>query len=289
MIVYIDGSGKDYRTERQVYVALCVPKEANRHLPGFLFDLKKKVYGVTETADVDPIRAMEIKAEKILNRSTFTRALEGNEEALKHVTLVERIFEELAGVKEFRDITIFAIIMPLLDSEPSYPEERLPDPLRFLLQRVNRLVEEEYPERTATIVLDQGNELLGDDRELLSRFFSHWYNRFDDFQRYISPTPFFVDSRLTPGIELADLIAGCLRLCWENNLVPEYLRPQWDQPEKRDLIGALQDPFLASLKRYLNAILSRVRNVRVSGEEYYGIYAPRPEKFELRQEVELEE
>ena len=71
MYVYIDASGSDFQRERLTFAAVCLPQEANRHLPGFFFELKKEVYGVSEAAEVEPDRAMEIKSQKILNRNTL--------------------------------------------------------------------------------------------------------------------------------------------------------------------------------------------------------------------------
>jgi len=294
MYVYIDGSGSDYRRERITFAAVCMPKEANRHLPGFLFELKKEVYGVDTALHVDPERAMEIRAARILNQHTFQRALkERREEALKHVRLIERIFEELAANKEFKTITVFAVVWPTLDFEPHFPEGFLPNPIRYLLQRVNRLIELEFSKsnRKATIVFDR--DLLTmtgkTDRSLLFDFLFHWHNGLDNLQAHLDPTPFFVDSALTPGIELADLIASCIRQCWENNIIPLYLRPRWDRVEERPIEEILNDPFLNSLKRYMNVILAKVKNLKGPGFELYGLYGLKKEDFGVTLEEGREE
>ena len=129
---------------------------------------------------------------------------------------------------------------------------------------------------------------MGDDRKLLFNFLNHWHAGLDNFQSYISPTPFFVNSSLTAGVELADLIAGCIRQCWENNLIPQYLRPAWDRLEERPLREILRDPFLGSLKRYLNVILARVKYFKMGGLELYGLYALKEEDFRMAPEIEEE-
>ena len=42
MYVYIDASGSDFQRERLTFAAVCLPQEANRHLPDFLFELRKR-------------------------------------------------------------------------------------------------------------------------------------------------------------------------------------------------------------------------------------------------------
>jgi hypothetical protein len=55
----------------------------------------------------------------------------------------------------------------------------------------------------------------------------------------ITDAPFFVDSRITAGIQIADMAAGCIRIYEENNLFRGV--PQ-------------QDAFLSAIRRYYNIL-----------------------------------
>ncbi|RLC70150.1 MAG: hypothetical protein DRI26_07710, partial [Chloroflexi bacterium] len=62
----------------------------------------------------------------------------------------------------------------------------------------------------------------------------------------------------------------------------------WDRLEERPLREVLCDPYLGSLKRYLNVILARVKNFKIGGLELYGLYAPQVESFRMAPEIEEE-
>ena len=84
--------------------------------------------------------------------------------------------------------------------------------------------------------------------------------------QHIVPSPLFVDSALTPGIQIADRFAYVLRLYEENQL------------QRQGIVG---DPYLATIKRYARIVWSRTRNYdRGDGFIIHGISRISAAKFD---------
>ena len=214
MLAFIDESGQPHPKDsstKPVCVAVCISDEDARFISGRLHSLKRSLIGKED---------LEFKAKKLLNRHTLRRIPEKRE-------LVETFFDLLRNLP----ITIFAIIMERPENAPIKETVYLPNQYRYLLQRIDLLAQE--TKERITILFD------GDCRnfsELILQFNSFLY-RSNEGRSMVTVTdsPFFVDSRVTCGIQIADMAAGTIRIFEENKLnqgVPAG------------------DSFLSAIKRY---------------------------------------
>jgi len=74
----------------------------------------------------------------------------------------------------------------------------------------------------------------------------------------ITDAPFFVDSRVTAGIQIADMAAGVIRICQEQGLYRNAPRG---------------DTFLSAIKRYYAVLEEKTKDLLTpQGEERPGFY-----------------
>lgn len=84
--------------------------------------------------------------------------------------------------------------------------------------------------------------------------------------QHIVPSPLFVDSALTPGIQVADRFAYVLRLYEENQL------------QRQGIVG---DAYLATIKRYAKVVWPKTKNYdRGDGFIIHGISRIAASKFD---------
>ena len=168
----------------------------------------------------------------------------------------------LDGVMEacdrvFASIRIFAVIMHRPPFVPYYPEKHLPREYTLLLQRINLLMELEYPEQMATLIFDE-KDLKGDMKRAFA--FSQFFFTTTEGRNYrkILDTPLFVASQTCPGLQVADIFAGAIRLFKEGN---------FDKKKTTD-------PFELSVIRYYE--IAERKKVDLTnpktGQIYYGFY-----------------
>jgi hypothetical protein len=159
--------------------------------------LKKKFWKVT-----DPVQK-EIKGRELLNKRSFRLYPE-------NISLAESIIE----VSSTHGVVTFAIVTPRPTSDKLFeyevPEEEfLPKTYIYLLQRINAFLQN-MPELGYGILLFDEEERRENEAKSLKitnfLFKSHQGRSFTS----LVPTPFFVDSRTTPGIQIADLFAYCI-------------------------------------------------------------------------------
>ncbi len=96
----------------------------------------------------------------------------------------------------------------------------------------------------------------------LSERFSNWLFRSIGGQslRNLAESPFFVNSEFTPGIQVADMAAGAIRIYQEANL---------------HLNVPMGDPFLSAISRYYRILEHKTVNLpspTANAETWYGIY-----------------
>ncbi len=197
MLAFFDESGnphpKDSST-RPVCVAVCIREEEARFISGRLHFLKRNLIGKED---------LEFKAKKLLNRGTFRRIPEKRE-------LAEAFFDLLRNLP----ITVFAVIMERPESIPVTETVYLPNQFRYLLQRCDLLVQQ--TKDMITVLFDGDCQSYGG----LSLKFNSFLYRSNEGRSMntVTEAPFFVDSRVTCGIQIADMAAGTIRLYEENKL-----------------------------------------------------------------------
>ncbi len=239
MLVFIDESGHPHPndpTTRPVLAAVCFPESASRSISRQLFGIKRTLLG-------DERAGEELKANEMLNRRTFNRRPELRE-------LVAEVFDQIQNL----DVTIFAVVMERPAKEIARDTVYLPPQYRYILQRVNALMEGE--DSMAFVLVDGDGSQYGGLSAKIDSYLSKSYE--GQSMTRVVDTPYFVDSRYTVGIQLADLVAGAIRLYQEAEL---FLNPH------------TSDPFLTSVARYYRIIRSKTKDLySPEGYPLHGIY-----------------
>ena len=202
MLVFLDESGIPHpndSTANPVVVAVCIDQAIARSIGGQLFALKRRL----GTPDI------ELKGVNLITHRVFGRRENEWE-------LVESFFD-LCRTLPF---ILFAVVMEHPREMPhgSEPGSQtyLPNEYRYLLQRIDQLAQEAG--KMATLLFDgDGPSLLGGT--LPKKFESFLYRSLEGRSfTNISDAPYFVDSRLTQGIQIADMAAYVCRIYQENKL-----------------------------------------------------------------------
>ena len=239
MLVFIDESGHPHPndpTTRPVLAAVCFPEWKSRSIGRLLFGIKRSLLGDERTGK-------ELKANAILNKRTFNRRPELRE-------LVAEIFDQIQNL----DITIFAVVMDKPETVIPRDTVYLPRQYRYILQRANALVVDD--QAMAFVLVDGDGSQYGG----LSAKLGRYLNRYHEGQSMtnVVDTPYFVDSKYTMGIQLADLVAGVIRKYQEAEL---YRDPH------------TSDPFLRAIARYYKIIESKTKDLSdPQGHPLRGIY-----------------
>ncbi len=201
LFAFMDESGhphpKDSST-RPVLVSVCINADDMRKVSIELFRLKRRILQ-RDQGD------FEAKAKKLITRGTFRNRPEKRE-------FVESFFEMVRNIP----LTIFAIIMERPNTLPPTDVDFLPMQFRHLLYRINRFLEVEGQNRLGAIFFDGD----GTQYNKLSVRFTNWLYRSRGGQSLTNlvDSPFFVDSRFTSGIQIADMAASVIRQHHENEL-----------------------------------------------------------------------
>jgi len=250
MRVFIDESGHPHRKDaasRPSVVAVCLPAEQTRLVSGQVYGLKQRLL---------PNPDAEIKARSLINRGTFRRVPEKRE-------FVEAFFDLCRNLP----ITVFAIAMERPNGDLPDDANWLPNQFRYLLQRAHHFSQQNG--KFATVLFDGDGSLYSG---LAPRFESFLF-RSNEGQSLtaIADAPYFVDSRITTGIQIADMFAGVVRLFEENYLFRE----------------APRDSFLSAIKRYYQIIEALSVDVETNLGRLPGMYRmPERAHYMWRQELE---
>lgn len=236
MLAFFDESGhphpKDAST-RPVCVSVCISEKQSHFISGRLHALKR---------DIIQKEDVELKAQKLLNKGTFRRIPEKRE-------LVEAFFDLL----RILPFTIFAVIMER--PQKSLPSDTLylPNQFRYLLQRCDLLAQETND--MVTLLFDGDCQSGG----LSLKFNSFLYRSIEgQSMATITDAPFFVDSRVTAGIQIADMAAGVIRIYQEHKLYRSVPRG---------------DAFLSAIKRYYAVLEEKTKDLSTpQGEPRPGFY-----------------
>lgn len=255
MLVFIDESGSIHPNDPSpvsTLLALCMPERVHRGASRQLYTIKKTVLG----RDND----YELKATELINERTFRRIAEKKE-------IVEAVFDLLSKL----DITVFTVIVPRPSKTINSQSGHLPAPHKFLLQRVNALADELKQE--AILVYDgKGMNIQGMNMSSCITDYIFKVAEYNNTLRRIVDTALFVDSRVTPGIQLADLAASVVR-----------------QYEQHELFKGVPrgNPYLSAINRLYGTIRAKTRNDLLSdnGHPLYGFYKFREEQLYERENL----
>ena len=237
MLAFIDESGHPHPQDTNdwsVVVACCFRETDSRRVARTLHALKR---------DVLQRERMEMKAVKLLNRSVFRNRPE-------RVAFVEEFFSALLNLP----VIIFAIVVERPTERPQGNETFLPLYFQYLVERVHLLAEER--DEMATILFDGNGENFGG----LSLRFNSFLYRSPQGQLYtkVTDAPFFVDSKITAGIQIADMVASVIRQYQQHELYRQM---------------PVGDEFLLAIRRYYRIIEQKTMDqLSPEGEERLGLH-----------------
>lgn len=240
MLVFLDESGIPHPNDsstRPVIVGICIDRENVRAVSAQLYSMKRRLG--TPNA--------ELKGSKYITPRVFRNRPNEWE-------VVESFFD-LCRSSPF---TLFAVVMEHPEQLPygREAENYLPNEYRYLLQRINQLAEE--TNRMATVLFDgEGPTLYGG---MLPKKFDSFIYRSAEGQSFTSicDSPYFVDSSLTQGIQIADMAAYVCRVYQENSLYEGIPRG---------------DGYLSAISRHYNVIRNKTLDITThEGFSRPGIY-----------------
>ena len=179
---------------RPVVVALCIAEPNVRRASGQIHGLKQQLL---------PNPDIELKARSLLNRRTFRRIPEKRE-------FVEAFFDLCSNLP----LTVFSVAMHRPTDEVSDEHAWLPNQFRYLLQRTHYLADASSDH--VTVLFDGDGSQYGG---LPHRFDSFLFRSAEGRSlTAIADSPYYVDSRMTVGIQIADMFAGVVRIYEEEEL-----------------------------------------------------------------------
>ena len=237
MLAFIDESGHPHPNDPNswsVLAACCFGETESRRIAGRIHALKR---------DVLQRENMEMKGLNLLNRSVYKNRMD-------RVAFVEEFFNTLLDL----EVVIFAIAIERPSAPPQSDDTFLPFYFQYLIERIH-LLADERGEMATTLFDGNGGNFGG-----LSRKFNSFLYRSNQGQLYtrITDAPFFVDSNITAGIQIADMVASVIR--------------QYQQEELYKGVPS-GDPYLWSIRRYYRMIEQKTVDLTTAtGEVRRGIY-----------------
>lgn len=251
MLVFIDESGHPRprdRATRPVILAACIRESDAGRLTRAMFALRRNLLSQMTLTTAE----QEGKAVEFLSRRALTRVAAKRE-------FVDSFFEVL---RDF-ELTVFGIVMERPDRVPYQGPNFLQTQYRWLLERIDRFMEREHPKYMAIPIFDGQDPT---SNRIFSECFTAFMARTDAGRamQHIVPSPLFVDSSITPGIQIADLFAYVTRLNYEHSLYQT----------------SVADPYLSAIKRYASIVRAKtIDYTDENGQVVYGIRTMDAGKF----------
>jgi hypothetical protein len=190
LLAFIDESGHPHPNNpsyRPVVAAACLSETDARLISGRIHAIKR---------DLLNRERMELKGVQLLNKTTFRRKPD-------YVEFSEKFFNTLGELP----ITFFAVIMQQPFDRMETSESFLGNRYRHLVKRIELLAQEKG--EMATVMVDGSPNLFGG----LGWQFNHFLYGSEEgrFCPHITDVPCFVDSQMSTGIQIADMVASVLR------------------------------------------------------------------------------
>jgi hypothetical protein len=245
MLVFIDESGHPRPgdpTTHPVILAACFKESDMGRLTRTMFAMRRSILGKTALTEAEE----EGKAAKMLSRRSLLKSASKRAWA-------EAVFDHL---RDFEAVT-FAIVMERPTKVPYTGDDFLPTQFRWLLERIERFMEHDHPGHFAIPIFD-GQDPTSNKN--FTRCFTSYMARHKGGRamQHIVPSPLFVDSSITPGIQIADIFAYVLRLDFEKKLSQTSI---------------VSDPYLSTIKRFSSIVRQKTSDyARDDGAgTWYGI------------------
>ena len=224
MLTFIDESGHPHPNDpatRPVLASVSFAQRDSRAISAKIYGVKRNLLGA-ERAN------QELKAHSLLKPGTFRRKPELRE-------LVESVFEQMRELP----ITIFGVVMERPEHPLPRSDGRLPRQYRYLLRRVDALLQDNPTSWSVVLIDGDGSQYGGLSAKMEQYLHRHGEGR---ALNKVVDSPYFVDSRFTVGIQLADMVAGVIR--------------QYHEADR-----SATDAYLSAIARYYRVIRERSSDV----------------------------
>lgn len=192
MLVFVDESYHEATdtNAKSTFSAVLIQERRYREFDMKLFDLKKHFWKVANPYD------MELKGRKLLGG----RALD----LPKNRDFVEQFITLCKEVGAVFFAVVQDGIFPLASDS-----KKLPNLYRSLVRRVNTFMADKYPDHQAVFFFDGIDHRT--NQKIAISFNNFMYrHHWGQSSKNILPTPFFCDSEVSPGIQIADVLAYCV-------------------------------------------------------------------------------
>lgn len=177
-------------------------KAFERETSGLKLDLGNHLYR-TQGGERFDLAACEIKStwlrirEEREKHSPFLKALTDAD----RTRLSECFFNQLAA----RNMTAFSVVIDKRKLHNHVDDHILhKKAYELLLERIEHFLGEYHPKHNGVLVMDDTDKTINRDLAMKHAYFQRAGNQCSDF-RHIVEYPFFTDSKLSNGIQLADL------------------------------------------------------------------------------------
>lgn len=254
MLVFIDESGHPIptdNTERPVLLGVCIKETDIREINNYIHKAKIDVYGKSD---------VEIKATNLINRKILNDKYSNN----------KLFLDKIMNFISYLNFKVFAIIMERPDFKPFHEDGILPKQYYYMLKKIEFFCENyNYP--MALIIFDEQDR--NTDYKISIAFYNFLYqSKLGKTFKKILEVPLFTNSKITTGIQLADLMAGIVRHYYESGLNKH--KPAND--------------FESLLCKLFNIVKSKTENLieKSTGFVEYGFFEMSKYKFQKSPEEE---
>lgn len=174
-------------SDYSVLLSVCIRAEDIRGITQRVYQLKENIFGGGTN--------VEIKAKNFVVPKTVSSDRQRNRD------FVDKLFK----IIESENVGVYAMVMEKPDYDPFVHPDKLPVHYTYLIQRVNAYANSKR--RFVSVVFD--GQDAGTD-EIVSKKFYNLVYRAAGLDQVIE-MPLFVSSKIVPGIQIADLMAGVTR------------------------------------------------------------------------------
>ncbi|SHE99723.1 DUF3800 domain-containing protein [Desulforamulus putei] len=200
MLAFADQSGclhPNDPVKRPVLLTLCMDERDVGDLTRRIHNIKERIFGPE-----DENNPREIKSVNLLNPKSLTVRTNNKQ-------LTDEVLNAIAGY----NVAVFAAVMERPNNPlPIESSNVLPNRYRFLLERISH--EAERRKDLALLVFDEESK----DKIMWKAINNYLFKHNIGKTLHILEMPLFVKSIITPGVQVADLMAGVVRHFYELDL-----------------------------------------------------------------------
>lgn len=203
-------------SDYSVLLAVCIKVEDIRGITQRVYQLKESIFG--GGTDV------EIKAKNFVVPKSMRPERSRNKE------FVDKLFD----IIESENVGVYAMVMEKPDYIPYVHPDKLPVHYTYLIQRINAFARLKH--KFVSVVFD--GQDAGSDENVSKKIYNLIY-RSNGLDQVIE-MPLFVSSKIVPGIQVADIMAGVTRHYFNLGLhltTPDSPYKEWIA-EKYRIIGS---------------------------------------------------